>query len=207
MSKRDDARIDELLARGTLGGPQYDQIFEQVLARTAEAESPHPAPPVRLRSRGITWALAALVPVAAVAAWLVLVPASGRDQRLRPKGAAPPGAPVTGALEVGCAPSGRRSCRLGDTLIFTVNAAITWGHLSAYAERADDPAHARIGYFPAGGAAAGPVIAPGHATVVVPEGIRIGPEHRPGSYRITVWTSDDAGAIRSRATLNLEIVP
>jgi len=56
------------------------------------------------------------------------------------------------------------------------------------------------------------------ATVVVPQGVQIGPEHRPGIYRVTAWIAsrpltrpelDDApdGLVRSRSQFELRIVP
>jgi len=211
--KPDDDKIDRLLARGNLAGPEYDRIFERVLART-ETVTPVPA------RRWLAWGL---VPGAAVAtglaAWLLLVRPSG-------VGGKEPGAAGFatrglvgaggGALEIGCTPSGSRVCRAGDTIMFQVNAAVISGYLGAYAERLDDPAHERIWYFT--GAQANPVIVPASGTVVVPQGIRIGPEHRPGRYRVTAWIASrplaraeldvaEAGAVRDRSTFDLEVVP
>jgi hypothetical protein len=61
-------------------------------------------------------------------------------------------------------------------------------------------------------------VVPATGTVVVPRGIRIGPEHPTGKYRLTTWIASrplargeiDVAApesIRSRATLDFEVVP
>ena len=109
--KPDDDKIDRLLARGNLAGPEYDRIFERVLART-ETVTPVPA------RRWLAWGL---VPGAAVAtglaAWLLLVRPSG-------VGGKEPGAAGFatrglvgaggGALEIGCsreAPPAPGDCR------------------------------------------------------------------------------------------------
>jgi hypothetical protein len=108
-------------------------------------------------------------------------------------------------------------CRAGDVLMFTVNASVTYGYLGAFAERLDDPKHDRIWYF-SEPTKEPPLVQPGPGTVVVPQGIRIGPEHRPGWYRVTAWIASqplergqvDSGGpdlLRSRSTLDFEIVP
>lgn len=171
--KDEDARLDEILAGGTLGGPHYDEIFERVLARSAPQEKP-------ARLRKLWWLMAAaLVPAAAV--WLVLV---------RPKVPAPTPKGVAGAalgaIEIGCGPSGGHVCHPGDTLMFSVNAAVVSGYLGAYAERVGDPAPERIWYFP-DPTGRSPQVASGSGTIVLPQGIRIGLEHRPGRYRVIAW--------------------
>jgi hypothetical protein len=197
-----------------LGGPRYDQIFEKVLART-EAAAP------RLRRRWLPWLMIPGAAVAAgVAALLVIARPRGAGDAIRgdpsfaARGAAGGG---SGALEIGCGPAGGHVCREGGTLMFNVNTALAFGYLGAYAERIDDPAGERIWYFPK---AAGftPLVAPGNGTVVLSDGIQIGPEHRPGRYRVTVWISSrsldrsevdgaSAGVIRDRATFELEVTP
>jgi len=173
--KDQDARLDEALAGGTLGGPHYDEIFERVLARSAPKEG-------SARRRTRWWLLAtALVPVGAV--WLVLV--RPKVTPPTPKGAAG----AAGAIEIGCGTSGGHVCHPGDTLMFSVNAAVVSGYLGAYAERVGDPVPQRILYFPdpTGGT---PVVAAGPTTIVLPEGIRIGAEHTPGRYRVTAWVTE-----------------
>jgi hypothetical protein len=205
----DDEKLDELLAGGLLGGPQYDRILDRVMARSD-------ARPPRRTTVLLRWAVAPgfAAATAVAVAWLVIA-RPARDP-FTPKGTA--AGVASGVLEMGCGPSGRHVCRMGDTLMFAVNAALASGVLGAYAERVDDPAHDRIWYFPATTAAA-PAVAPGKGTVVVPEGIRIGPEHRPGRYRVIAWIASrslgraevdapaSAGLYRSRAILELEVRP
>jgi hypothetical protein len=202
----EDAHLDKILARGSLGGPRYDEILEQVLRRTATDQ------PSGLRRRA---RLALLGGAFLVPALVVLFIFFGKVRGpFTAKGH--PGV-ANGALDVGCAPAGTRACRLGGTLMFTVNAAVTSGYLGAYAERADDPSHTRIQYFPTASGAA-PAVAARGGTVVVPEGIQLGPEHRPGRYRVTVWVASrpldgpgleaaEPGTVQSRATLEIEILP
>jgi hypothetical protein len=202
--KREDAQLDELLARGTLGGPHYDEIFERALARTEVAGVN--------RWRWWRWvAIPGAVIVPAVAAWLLFArPAASPPT---PKGAAGGAA----AFEVGCGASGGHVCRPGDTLMFSVNAAVTSGYLGAYAERVGDPARERIWYFPTAAGLA-PAVSPAAGTVVLSDGIHIGPEHIPGQYRITIWTSAwpfarreieaaDPGARAARSTIDIQVVP
>ena len=202
--KKEDARLDQLLARGSLGGPQYDEIFERVIERTGARA------PTRRRIWRWSWvAVAALAPAIA----LLLVHRSG-DEALRSKG--PPGQ-ANAAVDISCGPSAARACRAGDVLMFTVNAAVASGYLGAFAERLDDTHHERIWYF-SEATTAPPLVRPATGTVVVPQGIRIGPEHRPGRYRVTAWIASqplDGGqidgaapdVIRSRSTLDFEVLP
>jgi len=203
--KKEKAQLGQILARNTLGGPHYDEILARVLERTAAAEPPRSGHRVR---RVAVWG-AVLLPAAAA----LIIFAARRD----PFTAKGTFVGHSGALDIGCAPEGTHTCRVGATLMFTVNAARVSGHLGAYAERTDDPLHARITYFP-DATGATPVVAPRDGTIVVPEGVEIGPEHRPGHYRVTAWISsrpidgrqlDAAGpdTVSSRATLDLEIVP
>jgi hypothetical protein len=204
---KDNLQLDELLAQGHLGGPQYDRILDRVLEQTAPRRS-------WWRRRRMTAALLpGLALASALGAWLML--ARPAVEHFAPKGTA--WAPLAGAVEIGCAPSGGHVCPAGGTLLFKVNAAVISGYLGAYAERAGAPPSERIWYFPTA-AGTGPVIARGEGTLVVPEGIRLGPEHRPGRYRITVWISSrplgrsdiDGGAgraILSRGVFDLEVTP
>ena len=197
---KDELELDRLLARGNLGGPSYDAIFERVLSGSR--------PPKLNRSRRALRVLA--LPVAAAAAfalWLTLAP----RERFTARGSTS----IDSGLELGCGAPGR-ACEVGDTLIFSVNAAVTSGYLGAYAVRSDDPRQERIWYFPSLGAAA-PRVPPGAGTVTLPDGIRIGREHAPGHYRVEIWLSAqpfqraDAeqalASATSRKRLELEILP
>ena len=201
--RNDDLRLDRLLAKGHLGGPEYDRILNNVFEKT------HPRP-----ARRAAWILAPVAGLAMAAAAVVLVVARPGREPFAPKGSA---AVVSGALSIGCAPAGGGGgvCRVGDTLMFEVNAAVASGYLSAYAERADAAGGDRIWYFP-GPTGTSPRVDRGEGTVVVQEGIRLGPEHAPGRYRVSVWVSsrplqrtevDGAGAdvIRARANLQLDV--
>jgi hypothetical protein len=207
--KKDDPKLDEILGRGLLGGPEYEEILKRVLERTVDA----PAPPAK-RRRVWMWALFPLAAGVALAGWLSLCSSPTQD-RLVAKGSPEE---ASGALDIGCAASGRRSCRSGDTLLFTVNSALTSGYLGAYAERIGHPgAGGRIWYFP-GNSGTAPFVAPGTGTVVLPEGIEIGADHLPGSYRVTLWISDRpldrnadeqaaSSVVRSRSRVDLEVAP
>jgi hypothetical protein len=202
--------LDAQLSRGYLGGPKYDAILDSVLARTASR------PAWRLR-----WALGTGMALASVAgAWLVLArPSSPTRVANATKG--PSGAALA-ALDIGCTGSGGpgRVCPVGGTLMFMVNAALVTGYLGAYSERASDPTHERIWYFPTAAGRA-PFAKAGPGTIVLPEGILIGPEHRPGRYEVTVWISDHPvdrsrieqadpavkGEIRDRTTFEIDVVP
>jgi hypothetical protein len=200
----EDARLDQLLGGGSLGGPHYDEILQRVLHRTEVAD-------VRPARRAKAWFAYGTALASAVAASFVLF--GPAREHFASKGSANQDAH---ALGVGCTPSGG-PCRAGETLMFTVNAALTSGHLGAYAERVDDRSQERIWYFPTETGAA-PFVAPGSGTVVLSEGIEIGREHRPGRYRVTVLISsrpldrsqiDGAGrdVIASRSTFEVDVLP
>jgi len=201
---KEDAQLDEILAKGSLGGPEYDRILQRVLDRTA------PSP--RQRSfRLLGWL--AVPAVAAAAGWLMFAGTSHPPEFTVKSGAGT----AAGAIDAACSPSGPRVCRYGEALVFTVNAAIASGYLGAYAERVGDPAAARIWYFPAGGRSA-PAVEAGTGTVAVPDAIQIGSEHEAGLYRVTAWISAQpidqsqigpAGpkVFVSRSDLELKIAP
>jgi hypothetical protein len=128
---------------------------------------------------------------------------------------------AAGAIDIACASSvggpasltGARVCRSDDTLMFQLNTAVVSGYLGAYAERIGDPSAQRIWYFPSA-AGESPRVAPGDRTIVLPDGIALGREHRAGQYRVTVWISsrplaraevDAATTLQSRATFDVQI--
>lgn len=197
---KDELELDRLLARGGLGGPSYDAIFERVL-------SGKQAPRLTRSRRALRVLGVPLAAAAAFALWFALAP---RD-RFTARGSAS----IDSGLELGCGSAGR-ACQVGDTLIFSVNAAVTSGYLGAYAVRSDDPRQERIWYFPSLGAVA-PRVTPGAGTVTLPDGIRVGREHAPGHYRVELWLSAqpfqraDAKQALASATsskqLELEILP
>jgi hypothetical protein len=191
MVKRDDLELDRLLARGLSSGPQYDDIEQRVMKRVAPRRKRWLWP--TLVSSGLGFAAGAWLLVSAGTFSGLgsgeLANGSSADG-FRAKGTAPArasGSPL--AFDVACGTSASRVCRLGDTLMFSLNPSGASGYLAAYAERVDEPSASRIWYFPAPGSAAPSVEATG-ATVVLPEGVRLGPPHVLGRYRVTAWLSE-----------------
>lgn len=201
-SKNDeDERVERLLAGGYLSGSQYDAIEQRVLARTAK-------PRMGQVFRWVAPGALAVASVAALAVLLVRKPPEfnekGTDASL-------------GVFDVSCKRPLRHTCGSGETLAFLVNSALASGYLGAYAERVDDPSHSRIWYFP-NAQGESPYIGRSSQTVVLPSGIRVGPEHRQGRYRVTLWLSAkplsraqveraDASLFVARSSLMTEIVP
>jgi hypothetical protein len=222
MPKDDDMELDQLLARGSLSGRQYDQIERRVLE--------HAAP------RPKRWLWPTLVPIAALAsaygAWLFVVgqgaeerigssPAAEQDAFQPKSGESPqavPNAPVqrspaAGVLSIGCAGAEPGVCRLGETLMFSVNGSSIAGYLGAYAEPVGGGTAARIWYFPSADGGA-PRVEATSGTAVLARGVRLDPPHVPGQYQVTVWISEapperaPPGPLAlARASLRLEIVP
>ena len=132
----------------------------------------------------------------ALGAWLLAGPRASSEERAGDKpmggfsekgGTAPRHVPV---FDLRCAtPTGE--CRIGDTLMFSVQGALAGGHLSAYAERAGDASHSRIWYFPSE-TGAGPHVEATSGNWVVPEGVKLAAPHVPGLYRVTLWLSERA---------------
>ncbi|HVR21285.1 MAG TPA: hypothetical protein VMS65_16340 [Polyangiaceae bacterium] len=181
LIKDDDAELDHLLARGRLSGSQYDQIERRVLDQVAPKRR--------------VWPL--LAPAAALAAAFCLWIAAGRDLAQAP--GAPPGnafreksggTPTRGVVSIGCGGANPLVCRPGDTLMFSVSAVANAGYLVAYAERVGDPKKERIWYFPRTGATA-PRVEAQAGTAVLPQGVRLGPPHVRGQYRVRAWLSEE----------------
>lgn len=96
--------------------------------------------------------------------------------------------PAAGAIEPVCE-GGTAACRIGERLRFRVDASDSRRWLAVSAERADDPASARIWFFPgADGVAPEIPIAPEAA--VLPRTVELGSELRPGLYRLTILVFD-----------------
>lgn len=163
--------VESLLTGGYLSGEDYDAIGARVLDRVA---------PVRKNRRG-RWAAASMVGLSAAAA-LVLV--LSQPDEFTPKGKAA----HTGSIEVACNGPSETHCKRGDTLYFIVRSGGA-GYLGAYAERVDDPTRSRIWYFPARDGQTVRVDGNHDGRTVASEGIRIGPEHAPGRYRVSAWLS------------------
>jgi hypothetical protein len=200
-----DAELDQILARGRLGGPAYDRIFEGAARGTG-----------RRPARRAAWA--ALIPGAALASALGVWALVGHapPQPFRSKG----GSGVQpAAVQIGCAAATRAVCRAGDTLMFKVDARVAAGYLAAYAVRAGGGANERIWYFPASDGET-PFVHAGPDAVVLDRGVAIGPEHAPGDYQVTVVLSAEplrraqlegagapAASVRAQTTLRLRVEP
>ncbi len=176
--KEEDDLLDEILAKGALGGPVRDRILRRVLDGTA--------PTRRAGAMRVIgwWAIPCVI---AAAGWMVFA----RPMKRGEFAAKNIGTLKVGAVDAGCTSSGPRICRSGETLIFTVNSAVASGYLGAYAVRSGDPSGERIWYFP-NRAGFSPRVERGTGTIAVRDGIVIGSEHPPGPYRITAWVSERA---------------
>jgi hypothetical protein len=180
----EDAELDRLLARGRLSGAEYDaveqRIFERIAPRKARSPWAFVAPAVAL--------------AAAFALWIGL-------RSPQPEYAEKGGGTVTGGVaNVGCGSGGLHTCRLGDTLMFSVLGNVAPVYIVAYGQALDAPDSGRIWYFPRADGTALRVEA-GAGTNVAPEGVRLGPPHVKGRYRVTVRLSEAALGREQAATL------
>jgi len=198
----DQQRLEKLLTQGYLSGSQYDDIERRVLRSAARPRG------VPSRLALLAAALAAVLGCCLVALLLVRTPIQGP---FASRGADEPGQ-KPGAFEVGCRPLSR-VCQAGDTLMFSVNTHIASGQLGAYAERVDEATKERIWYFPAPDGSA-PVVAKTDGTIVIQQGVRIGPEHLPGRYRVHMWATPDPLVSREQverlpgaSVLEIEVIP
>lgn len=163
MERRRAGRAHTLLSEGNLSGRQREEVLERVLGGL----------PVERRrwSRALAWVGASTA--LAAAAFLLLV----RPQpELRSKGAAAP------IVRVDCEPGGLHACRSGGTLMFAVQGARADARLAAWAEPAGGGE--RIWYFSGDGES--PAVGDQTSDGILRRGIRLGPEHRPGIYQVTV---------------------
>jgi hypothetical protein len=200
MNRTDD-ELDRLMARGGLGGAAREQILDQVLDRVAPPRQPH---------RWRLW-LGGLALVASAATSIVLVVRPGSDSdEFRAKGTGAGGA----ELGLDCQHGAASACPLGSTLIFRVAGAGAGGYLQAYAEPRDGGE--RVWYFSSESGA--PLLPARDGTQVARSGVKLGPEHRPGPYRVHVVFSSaplgraalltgKASGVVSAATLDLNVVP
>ena len=82
--------------------------------------------------------------------------------------------------------------------MFSVNGTRSAGYLLALAERVAGPP-VRIWYFPASDGSA-PRVEARASTTVLPQGVRLGPPHAVGEYRVMAWLSaqpvDEARALK-----------
>src|SRR2546423_11030605 len=159
--------VDRLLARGRLGGPERERILERVLADAA---------PARSGAAMWRWVGLALLPAAAA---LILVTPRLAGPVFRAKGR--PLSALT--IELHCVAGSLTACPAGSTLLFAAAHAPVGARLAAYAD--PQGAGERIWYFSADTEM--PVISSStETTAVASRGIRVGPEHLPGAYRVRV---------------------
>jgi hypothetical protein len=199
----EDQHIDRLLTGGYLSGQEYDAIEQRVLQSVA------PASGRKFIRRLAPGAIATVSLAALVALWARApshFPAMGAETTA-----------AVGVLDISCERTLDHQCRAGDTLVFLVNSAVASGYLGAYAERVSDPSGNRIWYFPNRNGTS-PHVDAGGGTMVLRDGVRIGAEHPPGVYRLTVWLSvrplarteidgADARLLVARSTLMAEVLP
>lgn len=167
----DDKDLDYLLSRGRLSGPEKERVLDNVLRATAE--------PIGWRRvvRAATHKPLGWLAVATMLAAGVIVPATWVLRQERPSGLRARGPDSAVALfEVGCV----GGCAVGDILVIQVQGLSEPAVLAAWAE---GPQGQRIWYFPADDGEA-PLLEATQEPVVVQRGIRLGPEHQPGRWRV-----------------------
>jgi hypothetical protein len=169
MNHADD-ELDRLMARGGLGGAAREQILEAVLGKTAAREP--------RASRWRLWLGGLALAASAATAIALVVPAHRQGDEFRAKG----GANVVPELGLDCQGGALTACPLGSTLIFRVSAVARAGYVQAYAEPRDGGE--RVWYFSAETQA--PLVPARPGTQAVRQGVRLGPEHRPGVYRVHI---------------------
>jgi hypothetical protein len=199
----DEDAVDQILSNGYLSGSQYDRIWRRIKSKSTNERKPRGA-----------WFWGSSIALASAAGILFVALARPDLGIVTSKGAQLPGA---GVIEISCSSERNGACRGGSTLMFTVDGATAAGFLGAYAQRTDDPTQTRLWYFPDASGRA-PAVASGAGMIVVPEGIKIGQEHRPGTYRVNAWIANrpltrsevdhaPKGVIIARSMLTIEIVP
>jgi hypothetical protein len=194
--ERRSGQAHTLLSGGNLSGGQREEVLGRVLAGV-EA-------PARWR-RALAWAGGSMA-LAATAAFLLFVRPAGEP---RPKGAAAP------IVRVDCEPGGLAACRQGGTLMFAVEGARPDARVAAWAE--PTAGGERVWYFSGDGES--PAVGDRTTDAILRRGIRVGPEHQPGAYRLTVLITETAlpraallelaqqgGALATR-TWSLTVVP
>jgi hypothetical protein len=165
VSSRD--KIDDLLARGRLGAPRRERIFEEVHRHVRGGPF--------ARSRVLVIA----GPLALAAGLLLLL----RPQAGKPGAYAPKGSSST-QVEVSCSGGELSHCPRGSKLIFRFDALPASGFLHAFAEPLEK-GQERVWYYPTA------VNAPPHLEhaaegQILNRGIVVGTEHVPGRYRVHI---------------------
>ena len=186
-----DDDLDRLLARGGLGGPARERIFEKVAAAvTTEAPSRAPAVERRPAWSPRRWLLTLAVAAGGAAAALVLVVPPGErsgGDGWTARGAARPAV----ALDVACLEGTMQACPTGSTLVFSALGDAGAGYLTAHAQPRGGGT--RIWYF--SGQGDSPRLAPSAGgTRPATRGIRLGAEHQPGDYVVHIALSSGPSA-------------
>jgi len=201
MSDRD--RLDEVLAGGCLPARSYDEIFEKVLKSVRQEE--------KRRAGWSRWRWT-LIPVGALVlvlgAGLALFQADGPGFSAKGARLQSPST-FAGRIDIACQSSSAPRCRVGETMMFAIGPSKTSGYIAAYAQRVGDPTGERIWYFP-DAAEKAPFVSAGDSTRVLAEGVKVGAEHRPGKYRVTLWLAPgpiDRNSAISPTHVEVEILP
>jgi hypothetical protein len=218
--KLSDADVEALLARPQPSHSRRERVLGNVLAAVAKqqpASVEQPARGARPTAARPWWrrwpAVTALTGAAAAGVLAVVVGARPADDGWRSRGGSSDGNGGSPSIEVGCSLGGLDRCPANSTLIFRVHET-TGGYLFAYADRAAG-GRQPIWYFTG---LALPGAAPGTGPVALRQGVRLGPEHTPGTYdvhlvvtRTRLAAGDLATAPRaevvSRQTVRLVVVP
>jgi hypothetical protein len=166
VSHRD--KLDDLLARGRLGAPRRERIFEEVHRQVHRGGA---------RSRSKYLMIAG--PLALAAALAILL----RPQGDRSSGYASKGISGSG-VGLGCSGGELSHCPRGSKLIFHLEALQGPGFLHAYAEPLE-PGLERVWYYPTA-ASPPPHVEPVQGGQILERGIAVGPEHASGHYRVHV---------------------
>jgi hypothetical protein len=175
---RTEAELDSLLARGGIGAVRRDAILETVLARV-EVERPSGS-----RRR---WVFAVFGAAGAVAAFLLLVSQRSTDTpaQLRAKGPATQPSTTAPSADIDCLGATLDRCPSGSLVLVRVTGVR--GFVSAWAEPAGGGE--RIWYFSADSFSPS-VDAMSTTAVATTRAIKIGPEHRSGTYLVQVRVTE-----------------
>ncbi len=191
MPKKDtNDELDFLLAQGRMPGP----VKERILQRAMDAAVPKKPPSWLVRMR---FALATLGAAAALAVGLLMVTPRTQEDGFKAKGS---GKEAGGALSLECLGARLNACPQGATLMFVVGATPVAGFLVAYAE--PEAGGERIWYF---SKEDGSPAVPALQTLPLRQGIRIGPEHAPGRYRVHLVVASRALSRQERLQAKPEL--
>jgi hypothetical protein len=177
-NRKTDQELDYLLSGSHLSGAERERILNTVLKRTRRGS------PRRIWSALLLGG--ALTATASLAGLLLLPRSSHRESSgFTAKGSAA-GAGSGPEIDVVCLGASLSSCPTGSTLMFVVRPAARDAFLAAWAQAESDGS--RIWYFSADHESP-QIRASEGKTEPLSRGIRLGPEHRPGVYRIEIAVS------------------